>query len=66
MNMEQGFPSQFGLAMKILRARAHISAYKKKEQKIWIMKAFMVYLFGHGVGIANWDNYFVVEVYMVI
>ena len=31
--MEQGFPNQFALAMKILIALAHISAYNKKEQK---------------------------------
>ena len=29
---------------EILIALAHISAYKKKEQKRWIMKAFMGYL----------------------
>ena len=44
MNMEQGFPNQFALAMKILIALAHISAYNKKEQKRWIMKAFMGYV----------------------
>ena len=42
--MEQGFPGQFALAMKILIALAHISGYKKKEQQRWIMKAFMGYL----------------------
>ena len=42
--MDQGFPSQSALAMKILSVLAHISAQKKKEQKRWIMKAFMGYL----------------------
>ena len=42
--MEQGFTGQFALAMKILIALADISGYKKKEQKRWIMKAFMGYL----------------------
>ena len=42
--MEQGFPSQFALAMEILNALPHISAYKKKEQKSSIMEACMGYL----------------------
>ena len=32
--MEQRFPNQFALSMKILIALAHISAYNKKEQKL--------------------------------
>ena len=50
--MEQRFPRQFAVAMKTLSALVHTSAYKKKEHKRWIMKAFMGYwVWASSVGI---------------